>query len=92
MILLIFIKLQNEQMLTSVALSSILAGAVANLVDRIVYGYVIDFIELQWNGNVFLPLFNLADLSILSGVFLMFISTILQGGKRVSKAGGEFHE
>jgi signal peptidase II len=79
LIVLIFIKLQDDQMLTSVALSTILAGAVGNLVDRVQYGFVTDILEVRLAGHLFLPLFNLADLSILTGVFLMFVNTLVQG-------------
>ena len=49
-----------------VAVSLILAGAVGNLIDRIFYGYVIDFIDLR-----FWPVFNIADSAITIGAFLL---------------------
>lgn len=70
---LIFIKLQDEEFLTSLGLSLILSGALGNLVDRIHFGYVIDFLKI--NATFFPPL-NVADLSIMAGVTLMFISTL----------------
>jgi signal peptidase II len=82
LIVLIFIKLQDDQMATSVALSTILAGAIGNLIDRVQFGYVVDLLEVHAGAKVFLPLFNLADLSILTGVFLMFINTVMQGRKK----------
>lgn len=86
LIVLIFIKLQDDQMLTSIALSTILAGAVGNLVDRVQFGYVIDLLEVGSSGHSFLPLFNLADLSILTGVFLMFVNTLMEGRRRAVTA------
>lgn len=75
LIVLIFIKLQDNQMLTSIALTTIFSGAVGNLLDRIKYGFVVDFLQLHWQQKLILPAFNVADISILSGVFLMFINT-----------------
>lgn len=59
----------NEEKLSRlyiVAVSLILAGAIGNLVDRILYGYVIDFIDLRvW------PVFNIADSAITIGAVLL---------------------
>ncbi len=55
---------QDKWHLTS--LSMILAGALGNLIDRVRLGYVVDFIKIYWWPN-----FNLSDVWILSGVFLM---------------------
>ncbi len=77
LIVLIFIKLQDDQMMTSVALSTILAGAVGNLIDRLKYGYVVDFIDIQMMGIIHFPPFNIADCSIIVGVSIMFINTLL---------------
>lgn len=75
LIVLIFVKLRDDQIMTSVALTTILGGAVGNLVDRTEHGFVIDFIQIQV-GNWFTPPpFNIADCSILLGVMIMFINT-----------------
>ncbi len=47
-------------------LALILAGAIGNLIDRIRLGYVVDFIQVYW-----WPTFNLADIFIVIGVFLL---------------------
>jgi signal peptidase II len=78
LIILIFIKLQDDQMLTSVALTTILGGAVGNLIDRLQYGYVIDFLDFHWRGRFQFPAFNIADCSIIIGVTIMFFNTLLQ--------------
>lgn len=90
LIILIFIKLQDNQILTSIALTTILAGAVGNLVDRFNYGYVVDFIEFHIK-NTHLPAFNLADGSILVGVLIMIVGTFRQenrGGATDGNAEG----
>lgn len=61
-------KYNNEKLsrLYVVAVSLILAGAIGNLIDRILYGYVIDFIDLRiW------PVFNIADSAITIGACLL---------------------
>lgn len=75
LIILIFIKLQDNQLLTSIALTTILGGALGNLIDRLRFGYVIDFLDFSLGGLRF-PAFNLADISILLGLGLMFYSTL----------------
>lgn len=51
------------------AYSLILGGAIGNLIDRSLYGYVVDFIDLGW-----WPVFNLADSAICVGVAVLFFS------------------
>jgi signal peptidase II len=80
LIVLIFIKLRDDQMLSSIALTTILGGAIGNLIDRLQYGYVIDFLDFHWQ-ETHLPPFNVADLSIITGVILMFVSTLTQKGE-----------
>lgn len=54
--------------------SLLYGGILGNLLDRIIYGYVIDYISLNIFGYYF-PIFNFADMCIVIGVLLMFIST-----------------
>ena len=69
LMLLILIKLQDEKFVTSLALVFVLAGAVGNLMDRFVYGYVNDFVGVSGFGvRTFL---NLADLWIILGLVLL---------------------
>jgi signal peptidase II len=63
-------KLQKHETLLAAALSLILGGAIGNLIDRVAYGYVIDFIDVYY-GNSHFPAFNIADAAINLGVFLM---------------------
>ena len=53
----------------------VFAGASSNLLDRIQYGAVIDFIRFSWHGWSF-PYFNVADIAIVTGVMGMLIYTI----------------
>ena len=64
-----FIKKNKKEPLALWSFTFILAGAIGNLIDRIYYGYVIDFLYLH--VNVFYwPAFNIADFFITIGEFL----------------------
>lgn len=58
------------------ALLLLLSGAISNVLDRIVYGGVIDYLDL-----FFLPRFNLADLAIILGVIIWIWSLLRSGGE-----------
>ena len=65
-------KLTNiEQISTGL----ILGGAIGNLIDRIIYGYVIDFLDFKI-GSFNYPIFNIADISIVIGVIIVLIINI----------------
>lgn len=53
----------------------VFAGASSNLLDRIQYGAVIDFIRFSWHGWSF-PYFNVADIAIVTGVIGMLLYTL----------------
>ncbi len=57
-------------LLFSVTLSVIIAGALGNLIDRILRGYVIDFISLD---IINFPVFNVADICVCLGLFILII-------------------
>ena len=63
-------KLPRQQVKLSLALSLVLAGAIGNLIDRSVYGYVIDFFHLFYK-NWHYPAFNVADSAICIGAVLL---------------------
>lgn len=66
--------------LLSAGLAFIVGGALGNVMDRLVHGYVIDFIYAHYRGWYF-PAFNLADSAITVGAGLLIIDT-LWGGSR----------
>lgn len=68
------LRKHREQLLFSWALSMILGGAMGNLIDRVSYGYVVDFLSFHWNEYYF-PAFNLADSSITCGAFLLILDS-----------------
>lgn len=65
------------QKLFSFALSSILGGAVGNVVDRLMHGYVVDFLQFHYAGWYF-PSFNLADSAITVGAACLILDELLR--------------
>jgi signal peptidase II len=66
-----------------VAFALVLAGALGNVVDRAIRGYVIDFIHLtRW------PVFNVADVSVVAGMILLMLCAIAQGRSRSGPRSG----
>jgi signal peptidase II len=68
------LRKHGEQVLFAMALSMILGGALGNLIDRLMYGYVVDFLSFHWNQHYF-PAFNLADSAITCGAFLLILDS-----------------
>ena len=73
------------QLLFALALSMILGGALGNLIDRIAYGYVVDFLQFHWDEHYF-PAFNLADSAITCGAFLLIMDSF-RGNRHGTAAG-----
>jgi signal peptidase II len=69
------LRRHRTQVLFAWALSMILGGALGNLIDRVSYGYVVDFLSFHWNGYYF-PAFNLADSAITCGAFLLMLDSL----------------
>jgi len=63
----------KENTRNTIAFSMLFAGIIGNLIDRIVYGYVIDFLDFTIFGYDF-PVFNFADICIVIGVLLLVIA------------------
>ena len=76
---------RSEGLITALAMGLIIGGAVGNPIDRIGYGSVIDFIDIQ--ALHFPWIFNLADSAITVGVILWLIESFLP--KRVAPANAE---
>ena len=70
------------QRLFGAALALILGGALGNVIDRLLHGYVVDFVQVHWNGSAF-PSFNVADSAITLGAALLILDELL----RVKRSG-----
>ncbi|MGR9100029.1 MAG: signal peptidase II, partial [Gammaproteobacteria bacterium] len=67
-------RLKKSEILLAVSLSLVLGGAIGNLIDRLVYGYVIDFLDFYYKSWHW-PAFNVADSAISLGVALMLLES-----------------
>lgn len=65
-------KLKADETWTAIAIVLILGGAIGNVYDRVVHGYVVDFLHFYWQDWHF-PAFNLADTAITIGAAMMII-------------------
>jgi len=59
------------------AISCVLGGAVGNVIDRVLYGYVVDFLDFHWMAMHF-PAFNVADSAITLGATCLILDEILR--------------
>lgn len=62
--------------------SLLIGGILGNLFDRIIYGYVVDYLDFYIFGYNF-PIFNIADICIVISVFLIIIDTLWGGNGEV---------
>ena len=70
------LRLPAREKLTAAALGLIIGGAIGNLIDRIMNGYVVDFIDVYYRDWHW-PAFNLADSAITGGVILMLVDALI---------------
>jgi len=66
---------KEENRLITLSYSLLLGGLLGNLVDRILRGYVVDYLHFYYNSYHF-PVFNFADIIIVIGVILMIINIV----------------
>lgn len=76
-------RLAAHEVLARVGLTMVLAGAVGNLIDRAIAGYVTDFVDVYWRGWHFWA-FNVADAAITVGAALVILD-LLGAGRHVSR-------
>lgn len=75
------LKKHAGQRLFCWALALILGGAVGNVIDRMLYGHVVDFLDFHWKGIGHFPAFNIADSAICVGAALFILDEL----RRVNK-------
>tara|TARA_R110000868_G_scaffold114868_6_gene307344 strand:- start:1183 stop:1707 length:525 start_codon:yes stop_codon:yes gene_type:complete len=80
-------RLKPSETWLAVALALVLGGALGNLVDRVVFGHVVDFILLHWHQQWYFPAFNVADMAITGGAILLALDMF-----KGDKSGDKGHE
>ncbi len=71
------LKSHSGQKLFAFALACILGGAIGNVIDRLLYGYVVDFLSFHWNHWHF-PAFNVADSAITIGAACLILDELIR--------------
>ena len=71
------LKSHAGQKLFAFALACILGGAIGNVIDRMMYGYVVDFLDFHWH-NWHFPAFNVADSAITVGAACLILDELLR--------------
>lgn len=74
-------RLKEGEKISAIALALILSGAVGNLIDRMRFGYVVDFLDFYLPAWGHWPAFNVADSCIVVGVALLFLISLFQKEK-----------
>lgn len=69
----VFYQLPAKDKKLSTAFSLVVGGAIGNLIDRIHYGYVVDFLDFHWKYLYHFPAFNVADSAICVGVAILMV-------------------
>ncbi len=77
-----------ETRLSAIALGLVIGGAIGNIIDRLLYGAVVDFLDFHL-GGMHWPAFNVADAAIFIGVVLLLIETIIEPKQRTAPTTSE---
>ncbi|MEJ8838505.1 signal peptidase II [Ramlibacter sp. AN1133] len=76
--ILYLLKKHAGQKLFCFALACILGGAIGNVIDRLLHGYVVDFLQFHWQGRWYFPAFNVADTAITIGAAGLILDELLR--------------
>ena len=66
----------NENKLQTFALSCVFGGAIGNYIDRVRFGYVVDFLDFHFKNLYTYPAFNVADIAIVTGVGFILLELV----------------
>lgn len=79
-VILVILRRTRGQPRFCLALAMILGGAIGNVIDRVVYGHVVDFLLFYWR-DWYYPAFNVADVGITCGAVLLVLDELLRARK-----------
>ncbi|MFO7306776.1 MAG: signal peptidase II [Gammaproteobacteria bacterium] len=74
-------RIRADQVVLALGLSLVLGGALGNVIDRAMHGYVVDFIYFHW-GPYYFPAFNVADAAISIGAGCLLLDAFRESGQR----------
>ncbi|MFQ5676376.1 MAG: signal peptidase II, partial [bacterium] len=81
-------KARGEKISLRFALALILGGAIGNLIDRFLYGKVVDFVDIGV-GNTRWPIFNLADSAVTIGMMILIMFVVFDKSPKASEEAKE---
>ncbi|MGB9153937.1 MAG: signal peptidase II [Alphaproteobacteria bacterium] len=70
---------RTRSAMVALALGAIMGGAIGNVIDRVRYGAVVDFLDFYYRDYPHWPAFNVADAAIVTGVALLLIDGMVRG-------------
>jgi signal peptidase II len=80
-LLLVFLRrIDGRDRIAATAIGGVLGGAIGNLLDRVRYGEVVDFLDFRLIGGYVWPTFNMADCWIVIGVALLMLQMLFEPG------------
>ena len=77
-VILYLLKKHPGQKLFCFSLACILGGAIGNVIDRMLHGYVVDFLQVHWQNRWYFPAFNVADAAITAGAIGLILDELLR--------------
>ena len=77
LVLLVFRSIKDNDIWQIVALSSIFGGAIGNYIDRLRFGFVVDFVDIHFYDSYSWPAFNIADSAIVLGIGVVLVYQFL---------------
>lgn len=75
--------LHKSKRMLNIAYALVISGAIGNLIDRLSYGFVVDFLHLYYE-NYHWPVFNVADIAICCGAFLIIVDAFINKDEEAS--------